>query len=320
MQVIAGHRAVGQTEPRWAAQAVVRPVPTNCSQNGLPAAAATACCRMIWLAPPPMMRPSAMSSRSMAITGGRSTCMATGRSIRCRRVAVPGDVLLRNGGLDHGHLLVALQGLQQGHRVGGVDQVAVEVQVEAELSRYHLPHRLDAGVQVPAKASSSVSPTCSRGPPRPRTAAPSPPGPCRRTTRKWDSDRGPRDPAGRVPGPSRSSPPRRTGPSGRRSRARRSTAARRPPCPECGPRCLRGPGRGWLWGWSPPQPSTPLSRVSRHTCTTRQGEIQYLRVTVGVGFEGHVEMVELDTGNLHLGPPVILWVYFAGCIAPLLVI
>ena len=35
MQVTAGHCACVATAPTWSVQAVVRPVPTNCSQKGL---------------------------------------------------------------------------------------------------------------------------------------------------------------------------------------------------------------------------------------------------------------------------------------------
>ena len=97
MQVIAGHLASGQTAPRWAAQVVVTPVPTSCSQKGLLAEWAISDCERTWLAPPETTKPSVTSSARAVSTGGWPKCMATARSRRRRICRLPATSLCGMG-------------------------------------------------------------------------------------------------------------------------------------------------------------------------------------------------------------------------------
>ena len=89
MQVTAGHWACVATAPTCSVQAVVNPVPTSCSQNGLLAPAASAVWRIKALAPPPITNPSQTSSCRAVMMGGDPKCMAMGSLVWARICLFP---------------------------------------------------------------------------------------------------------------------------------------------------------------------------------------------------------------------------------------
>ena len=88
-QVIIGHVACVSTAPRCAAQVVIRPLPTSCSQNGICASAARVPSFMTRDLPAQTTKPSQTSSRTQVMKGGEPKCMASGRAVAWRICRLP---------------------------------------------------------------------------------------------------------------------------------------------------------------------------------------------------------------------------------------